>query len=147
MLTLKEFKEKDLCFRYDDQLYNYDTLEDFYQDIYENLSGENNPMEFDIAYQNEIEKVKHIAVFSKEYFKMPPDRIKSSIKDYINDYWGNGIIERDVDITVVAEEYLNKFLKEVEEDNKIWRNNEKVGYIDLSKEVEKFIKEDYGDNE
>jgi hypothetical protein len=147
MITLDEFKEKDLCFEYYGELYDYNLLDDFVEDICESLSCENDPVELDIAYQNEIKKAKHIAVFTKEYFKMPAGRIKSEIQGYVAYNWDTEGGRRDICYSDKAEEYLQKFLKEVEEFNKIWRPVKKMGYIDLSKEVEKYIREEYGDNE
>jgi hypothetical protein len=142
MVTLQELKEKDLCFEYYGELYDYNLLDDFVEDICENLSCENDPVEFDIAYQNEIEKVKHLAVFSKEYFKMPVGRIKSEIQGYVAYNWDTEGCGRDICYSNKAEEYLQKFLKEVEEENKIWRNDKNIGYIDLSKEIEEYFGDD-----
>jgi hypothetical protein len=147
MITLDEFEEKDLCFKYDDQLYDYDLLDDFYQDACLVLSYETDPVEFDMTLREITESVNTIEVFTKEYFKIPTDRIKTCIQDFIVDYWENEIDDIDVHYSDKAEECLIQFLKAVEEDNKIWRIDKKVGFMDLSKEVGKFIKEDYGDNE
>jgi hypothetical protein len=143
MITLKEFNEKDLCFEYDDQLYDYDTLEDFCENIYKNLIGETDIEEFNIAYQRLLEEVKNKKVYTKEYFKMPADRIKVEIKSFIEDNWDTEIDQFEPYYSDKAEEYLHKFLKEVEEHTQIWRINKIVGCIDFAEEL--FTK--YGERE
>jgi hypothetical protein len=147
MITLDGFKEKDLCFNYDDQLYDYDTLEDFYEEMYELIIDNYDPVEFDNDVQRMLEKVKNIKVYTKEYFKIPIRRIKADIDDFIENNWEDEMVDIEVYYSVKAEEYLQKFLIEVEEVNKMWRPIKKMGYIDLSKEVEKYIREEYGYNE
>jgi hypothetical protein len=147
MITLDGFKEKDLCFNYDDQLYDYDTLEDFYEEMYELIIDNYDPVEFDNDVQIMLEKVKNIKVYTKEYFKIPIRRIKADIDDFIENNWEDEMVDIEVYYSVKAEEYLQKFLIEVEEVNKMWRPIKKMGYIDLSKEVEKYIREEYGYNE
>jgi hypothetical protein len=147
MITLDEFKEKDLCFVNNDHLYDYDIIEDFYEDMYELISDNYDPVEFDNDVQRMLEKVKNIKVYTKEYFKIPIRRIKTDIDDFIENNWENEMVDIEVYYSVKAEEYLQKFLKEVEEVNKMWRPVKKMGYIDLSKEVEKYIREEYGYNE
>jgi hypothetical protein len=74
---------------------------------------------------------------------MPADRIRTCIKDFIVDNWETGTLDIEVHYSDKAEEYLQKFLIEVEEFNKIWRINKIVGCIDFAEEL--FTK--YGERE
>ena len=61
-ITIKQFKKEDLCIEdfSEEHLYDYCTIEEFYEGIVNDLTQETDIMEFDNACKSYIEQAKHI---------------------------------------------------------------------------------------
>lgn len=148
-ITSKQLKKEDLCIEdFDEEhLYDYSTIEEFYESIVYDLSQETDIIEFDNVYKSFIEKSKHIKVYSKL-----PTRISyGCIENYIEEWYydnASGIdFDYEVDLTEKAKKLLEKLVKEIHKHNQVYKSGVFVGYIDLSSEVQEYIETYKGANQ
>ena len=134
-VTIKQLKKQDLCiqdFR-KNLLYDYYTLEYFYSSILDELN--------DNTYKEFMEKSKHIKVFNKYQIRISSINIKECINEWYYHQGNNSEFDYEVNITDKANKLLDKLVKEIHKHNKRYEVNSFVGYIDLSKELKKYIGE------
>lgn len=144
MVTLEKFKRKDLCFEYRCKIYDYNYLNEFYEDISKELFEETDPVEFDIALANIVEKLRKIKVFNKNKFSVPADKMKEWLQGYIWEVYSVNVFDFGFELkfSQKAEKLLTKLAKVVSDDNKFYTTGSFVGFIDLSKEVEEYFGDD-----
>lgn len=148
-ITIKQFKKEDLCIEdfAEEHLYDYFTIEEFYESIVYDLNQETDIIEFDNVYKSSIEQAKHIKVFKKL-----PTRIDyGSIENYIEEWYydnASGVdFDYEVDLTEKAKILLEKLVKEIHKHNQVYKSGAFVGYIDLSSEVQEYIETYKGANQ
>lgn len=146
-ISLQKLEEEDLCFEDINQeyLYDYNTIDDFFEgeiegEIYAISAVD--PVEFQNACDTLVKKCKQLKVFKKDYFIIWLHRIEECIQDYFDNNYGTSD-EYTVFFSEKAENLLYEFSKIVEHDNQVYTIGECVGYIDLSKELQAYINEDY----
>ena len=132
-VTIKQLKKEDLCiqdFR-KNLLYDYSTLKYFYSSILDELN--------DNTYKEFMEKSKHIKVFTKYQIKINSVSIKECINEWYYHQGNNIEFDYEVNLTDKAKKLLDKLAKEIHQNNKRYEVNYFVGYIDLSRELKKYI--------
>lgn len=143
-ITIKQLKKEDLCIEdfSEEHLYDYCTIEEFYESVVNDLSQETDIVEFDNACKSYVEQAKHIKVFKKLPIRINYDWIVSGIEEWYYDNASCADYDYEVQISEKAENLLEKFVKEIHKNNQVYRSGSFVGYIDLSKEIKEYI-DDY----
>lgn len=143
-ITIKQFQKEDLCLEdfSEERLYDYCTLEEFYEDIINTLSQETDVVEFDNACKSFIEQAKKIKVFKKLPIRINYGCIKNYIEEWYYDNASSIDYDYEVELSKKAEILLEKLTKEIHKHNQVYRSGVFIGYIDLSNEVQEYI-EDY----
>ena len=140
-ITSKQLKKEDLCIEdfSEQHLYDYSTIEEFYESIVYDLNQETDIIEFDNACKSFIEQSKHIKVFKK----LPTIIDYGCIENYIEEWYydnASGIdFDYEVDLTEKAKILLEKLVKEIHKHNQVYKSGAFVGYIDLSSEMKEYI--------
>lgn len=141
-LTFEDVQKQDLCMAIDGDVYDANCLEDAFQVIAETLYASNNHVSYIEAYQRTLERLREIRVFKKVYFSFPAQSIINYIQDYLNNEWSNETVDVELHVTIDAQNHLDKFLEELQTNNKVWQMGEAVGHTDISTQFIQFIKED-----
>ena len=146
-ITIKQFKKEDLCIEdfSEEHLYDYCTIEEFYEGIVNDLTQETDIVEFDNACKSYIEQAKHIKVFKKLPIRIDYGWIKNNIEEWYYDNASNIDYDYEVELSKKAENLLEKLVKEIHKNNPVYRSGAFIGYIDLSNEVQEYIEDYRGD--
>ena len=142
-ITIKQLKKEDLCIvDFDgEHLYDYCTIEEFYESIINCLSQETDITEFDNACKSFIEQSKYVKVFKKRPIRINYGCIKNYIEEWYYDNASSSDYNYEVDLSEKAEKLLEKLTKEIHKDNQVYSSGTFIGYIDLSNEVQEYINE------
>lgn len=146
-VTIEQLKNQDLCFgsKIEDKLYDYQTLEEFYEDHINFFNELTDPQEFINAIETNIEQAKQLDV----YFKLPIQIGVNRVKDYIEDWYYDTASTPDMDYEVCftdkANNLLDKLIKEIHNHNTVYETGKFFGTIDLSKPLKQYIDEEYAD--
>lgn len=148
-ITIKQFKKEDLCIEdfAEEHLYDYSTIEEFYESIVYDLNQENDIIEFDNAYKSFIEQAKHIKVFKKLPTRIDYGCIENYIEEWYYDNASGVDFDYEVDLTEKAKILLEKLVKEIHKHNQVYKSGAFIGYIDLSSEVQEYIETYKGANQ
>ena len=148
-ITIKQFKKEDLCIENfgKEHLYDYSTIEEFYESIVYDLNQETDIIEFDNAYKSFIEQAKHIIVFKKLPIRIDYGGIENYIEDWYYDNASGIDFDYEVYLTEKAKILLEKLVKEIHKHNQVYKSGGFVGYIDLSSEVQEYIETYKGANQ
>lgn len=147
-ITIKQFKKENLCIEVfaEEHLYDYSTIEEFYESIVYDLNQETDIVEFDNAYKSFIEQSKHIKVFKKLPIRIDYGCIENYIEEWYYDNASGVDFDYEVDLTEKAKMLLEKLVKEIHKHNQVYKSGAFVGYIDLSSEVQEYIETYKGAN-
>ena len=147
-ITSKQLKKEDLCIEdfSEQHLYDYFTIEEFYESIVYDLNQETDIIEFDNACKSFIEQSKHIKVFKKLPTRINYGCIENYIEEWYYDNASGVDFDYEVDLTEKAKILLEKLVKEIYKHNQVYKSGVFVGYLDLSSEVQEYIETYKGAN-
>lgn len=147
-ITSKQLKKEDLCIEdfSENHLYDYSTIEEFYESIVYDLNQETDIIEFDNACKSFIEQSKHIKVFKKLPTRINYGCIENYIEEWYYDNASGVDFDYEVNLTEKAKILLEKLVKEIHKHNQVYKSGAFVGYIDLSSEVQEYIETYKGEN-
>lgn len=147
-ITIKQFKKENLCIEdFDEEhLYDYSTIEEFYESIVYDLNQETDIVEFDNAYKSFIEQAKRIKVFKKLPIRIDYGCIENYIEEWYYDNASGIDFDYEVDLTEKAKILLEKLVKEIYKHNQVYKSGVFVGYLDLSSEIQEYIETFKGAN-
>lgn len=145
LITLKELKNEDLCFEdeFGEKIYDYSTLEEYYEDVIDFLSCETDITEFNNACERCIEVAKKIKVFKKKFIKIGFNRIKDYIEEWYYDNASNANFDYELYFSDRADKLLTRLVEVIHKNNEVYEPSRSVGFIDLSKELKEYIDDYY----
>lgn len=148
-ITIKQFKKEDLCIEdfAEEHLYDYSTIEEFYESIVYDLNQETDIIEFDNVYKSFIEQAKHIKVFKKLPTRIDYGCIENYIEEWYYDNASGIDFDYEVDLTEKAKVLLEKLVKEIHKHNQVYKLGAFIGYIDLSNDIKEYIEDYKGANQ
>ena len=141
-ITAKEFikknKKEDLCFEVADGKIS-DDIEDYFSELDWVIS------EDDI--KAAINSAKQVKIYKKERYKLPKGILMEWVTDYLTDNFGFDIYEQDTLDNIVGEELFNEFEEKINKEISHLYTSYVGNYImDISKEVEEYLKEELGED-
>lgn len=132
IFTEEEFNKTDYCYELSDEKLS-DDIEEYIEDIYVN----------DTTPQYEIEQIienaKEIIVYEKDYIQITSGHIEGYLQDYFEDNYYCSYFDFDVIEQTGIKSLIEEISKKVNESKCWYTSGEKVGYLDLSKQVKEYI--------
>lgn len=140
MITLEQFKEQDLCFVYDGQIYDYNTLEEFYQPVCSFKLKFWNVYGYENMYKDILEQYTNIQVYTKKYTKFSIQEARNLITEAITD---NHVFYSNLApyFSKESQKLLRQLVKQLQAESNIYEADKKVDFINLKDEIDKYVKE------
>jgi hypothetical protein len=140
MITLEQFKEQDLCFVYNGQIYDYSTLEELYKPVFSLTIKLWNVYGHEDMYKDILEQYTNIQVYTKKYSKFSIQEARNLITEAIID---NHIFYSNLApyFSKESQKLLGQLVKQLQAENNIYTTDKKVDFINLKDEIDKYVKE------
>ena len=142
VITLEEFyelnKKEDLCFEVAEG-----KISDDEEDYYNELDWVTNEEDLKVAVNN----AKNIMVMKKERYKLPKGLIIEQVSSYLEDNYGYDGYELGYLDDMIGSEVFEQCENKINEYIKGWYTEGEIEYcLDMSKEVEEYLREELNAN-